>query len=225
MDLNATPASSTLRCTRLQAVRAGAQASLGGFQRVPTRLGAHQRVPTTARAVPAAAEVLDVPLFKHFQEEIVVEGLLHVTPVQAGSCMWERFGSLDQLSSSGLEGAPSLRSALNESDGNQTLTEAICLATPVDAPEEQSPGLSVFRQITNAANDTRCESSSGWQLMHCRWNYCMPISTNFPVLMSSVVGMQRRSCAHINSRLLNESCLVCVAAVVFAAGRCKLHCR
>jgi hypothetical protein len=178
----------------MQRSEAGAQAVSGGCQRVPTRLaGAHLRVPTTttARALHAAVEALDVQVFKRLQEEIVVEGLLHVTPVQAGSCMWEGFDSLaDQLSSSGLEGAPSLRSALNGSDGNKTLTEAICLATPVDAPEEQSPGLFMLRHTTTSAANTRCESSSGWQLMHCRWNCCMLISTNFPVLMSSFVGMQ-----------------------------------
>eukprot|EP00775_Hariotina_reticulata_P009881 gene9881-10039_t len=143
----------TACCTRVQVFKAGAQAaqsSLGGSQRLPSRLLVSS---TTHRALPVAAETLDVPLFRRFQEEIVVEGLLHVTPVQAGSCLWERFGSLDQqLSPFGLEGAPSLRSALNDNDGNQTLTEAICLATLVDVPEEQAQGLPILRQSGNATD-------------------------------------------------------------------------
>eukprot|EP00775_Hariotina_reticulata_P009879 gene9879-10037_t len=138
--------------------KSGTQSPLGGSQRLPSRLLVSS---TTHRALPVAVETLDVPLLKHFQEEIVVEGLLHVTPVQAGSCLWERFGSLDQqLSPFGLEGAPSLRSALNDSDGNQTLTEAICLATPADAPEEQS---SILRQSTSFANTANARTPTALQ--------------------------------------------------------------
>lgn len=93
---------------------------------------------------------------RQLEEEAVVEGLLHVTVLQAGSC-WERYGDLEDMSRTAP--APmSLASALTKSSStgtnNQLVNEAVCLASPPDNPtEEQRRVATIMRQGLRAADE------------------------------------------------------------------------
>ncbi|KAF8069682.1 rgt-1 [Scenedesmus sp. PABB004] len=103
--------------------------------------GAGPRLARAARGRPAALRALpvhlpDLPLIeRQLEEQVVIEGLFHVTAVQAGSCM-ERFGGdLRELAPA----APALAAADARGARQRDLLvdEAVCLATPSESPSDQ----------------------------------------------------------------------------------------
>lgn len=89
-----------------------------------------------------------IHIARQFEQEVVVEGLLHITAVQAGSCL-ERYGDLDSFTRSAPAPSP-LASALTESGSgsSQLFNEAVCLAMPPDNPAgEQHRVNSIMRQV------------------------------------------------------------------------------
>ena len=84
---------------------------------------------------------------KHtIQEEIVMEGALHVTAVQVGQCH-QRFGEVALTAPEvAWNGAAQQISKLESEAADKTEAEAICLATPLEPTEEE------LRQLTGRGN-------------------------------------------------------------------------
>lgn len=114
---------------------------------------------------------------QRLEDEVVVEGTLHVTTVQAGSCM-DRYGNMQNMQKRTAPPLASLANALVQDSSvgdSQLLQEAVCLATPPDNPSENQRGAGyVMRQVRSAQADIRwvllqvtsrgSVASSTWQL-------------------------------------------------------------
>jgi hypothetical protein len=85
---------------------------------------------------------------KHtIQEEIIMEGALHVTAVQVGQCH-QRFGELEALTAPEAEWVgvqeQIIKPRMTATDNTEA--EAICLATPLEPTEEE------LRQLSGRGN-------------------------------------------------------------------------
>eukprot|EP00877_Chromochloris_zofingiensis_P012193 jgi/Chrzof1/7227/Cz02g15140.t1 len=87
---------------------------------------------TTCSAVSPMIAAFDTARHS-LEEEMVLEGTLHVTSVQAVSCM-ERFGALDDIQAPPVEAdVDNVEQALIQSSSDRVVSEAICLATPMES--------------------------------------------------------------------------------------------
>lgn len=131
---------------------------IGGRPAPSAGASQQKRARPAAAALPVHTPDLSSALRQGLQEEVVVEGLLHVTAFQAGSCL-ERFGDIESLSAPPLQPLSSALDRAASANSSRVVNEAICLATPPDNPTADTENQRVVirhvaRPISSAASTT-----------------------------------------------------------------------